>query len=134
MIAQVNHHAELLADISNQLWLFLLSPNVASATVNRCEWLGKRKPFPIPAGVPLLFRYIHSEVQRGLVTFGISPGSKLNAYSRMVPPAVIQHRLHSNYQTPTKGKYLLSAHSLACLSLTSQPPRKPVHDSRAPVS
>lgn len=55
MITQVNHHSTLLADITNQLWLFLLSPHVASATLNRLELLGKRNPFTIPARLTSFF-------------------------------------------------------------------------------
>lgn len=55
MITQVNHRSTLLADITNQLWLFLLSPHVASATLNKLELLGKRNPFTIPAGLTFFF-------------------------------------------------------------------------------
>lgn len=89
MITQVNHRSTLLADITNQLWLFLLSSHVASATLNKLELLGKRNPFTIPAGLTsfYFFRDIQSETQRGLVSFGldISLDAKLSTYFLLMP-------------------------------------------------
>lgn len=63
MLTQVNHSFEVVADVTHQLWLFLLSPNVA------LELLGKMKPFAIPCWAnPSHFRDNQTEAQRDLVT------------------------------------------------------------------
>lgn len=131
MITQVNHLSTLLAGITNQLWFFLLSPDVASATLNRLELLGKRKPFAVPARLTFFFflRDIQSEGQRGLVSSGldISPDSKLSMYFLQMPSAVIQHRSHSDCQTPTKGTHLLFSNSLSYLPQHPPPPPRKLH-------